>query len=347
MLLAIPFGLAIGLAVGMLGGGGSVLAVPVLVYVIGQTVPEATTTSLLVVAAGAIAGSVAHARAGRVCWRHAGSFTAAAIPGIAAGTLVAEHVGGRLLLAAFALVMVAAAHAMWRRAELEEPEPDGPWERTGACPPLRLPRDLAAGAGVGFVTGLFGVGGGFLVVPALAIALAFTMRTAVGTSLVITTATSLLGLGAHLAAGRHIDAGVAIAMTAACVAGSLAGVRLASAVSQRGLARGFCALVLAIAAYLLVSVAFLGGPPTAQANARMPSCSRRLKASSRDTLSCSSASRPTHATKYGSPASSSRLHSAGPRRLGTSSSMAPLRSRSTIAASWPASRPAAARTCSA
>lgn len=75
--MAVGFGLAIGLAVGMLGGGGSVLAVPVLVYVLGQTVDEATTASLLVVAAGAIAGGLGHARAGRVCWRHAGSFTAA------------------------------------------------------------------------------------------------------------------------------------------------------------------------------------------------------------------------------------------------------------------------------
>ena len=94
LLLAIPFGLAIGLAVGTLGGGGSVLAVPVLVYVLDQTVPEATTASLLVVAAGAVAGGLGHARAGRVCWRHAGSFTAAAIPGIALGTLAAEAVSG-------------------------------------------------------------------------------------------------------------------------------------------------------------------------------------------------------------------------------------------------------------
>ena len=126
MLLAIPFGLAIGLAVGTLGGGGSVLAVPILVYVLDQTVPEATTASLLVVAAGAVAGGLSHARAGRVCWRHAGSFTAAAVPGIALGTLAAEAVSGPLLLAGFALVMLAAAHATWRKADDHEPEPDGP-----------------------------------------------------------------------------------------------------------------------------------------------------------------------------------------------------------------------------
>ncbi len=261
MLLAIPFGLAIGLAVGTFGGGGSVLAVPVLVYVLDQAVPEATTASLLVVAAGAVAGGLGHARAGRVCWRHAGWFTAAAIPGIAAGTLAAEAVSGTLLLAGFALVMLAAAHATWRTAE--DSEPDGPRERTGACPPLRLPRDVVAGAAVGFVTGFFGVGGGFLIVPTLAIALAFTMRTAVGTSLVIITAASLLGLGAHLLAGRSVDVDVTAVLTIACAAGAFAGAALASRIPQRALGRGFALLVGAVATYLLVSVAFLDGPPGA------------------------------------------------------------------------------------
>ena len=263
MLLAIPFGVAIGLAVGTLGGGGSVLAVPVLVYVLGQTVPEATTASLVVVAAGAVAGGLSHARAGRVCWRHAGSFTAAALPGIALGTLAAEAVSGTLLLAGFALVMLAAAHATWRKADDSEPEPDGPWERTGTCPPLRLPRDLVAGAAIGFVTGFFGVGGGFLIVPTLAVALAFSMRTAVGTSLTIITATSLLGFGAHLLAGRPVDVDVTAVLTVACVAGAVAGAALAHRVPQRALGRSFALLVVAVAGYLLVSVAFLGGPPAA------------------------------------------------------------------------------------
>jgi hypothetical protein len=260
VLLAIPFGLAIGLAVGTLGGGGSVLAVPILVYVLDQTVPEATTASLVVVAAGAVAGGLSHARAGRVCWRHAGSFTVAAIPGIAAGTLAAEAVSGSLVLGGFALVMLLAAYATWRKAAEEEPE--GTWKGGGACPPLRLPRDLVAGAAIGFVTGFFGVGGGFLIVPTLAIALAFTMRTAVGTSLVIITATSLLALAAHLVAGRGLDTGVTAAMTLACVAGAVAGARLAGRIPQRTLGRGFAVLVVGVAAYLLASVAFLGGPPT-------------------------------------------------------------------------------------
>ena len=80
VLAAIPFGLAIGLAVGMLGGGGSVLAVPVLVYVLGQSVHEATTASLVVVTAGAAGRRAQPRREGRVCWRHAGAFTTAALP---------------------------------------------------------------------------------------------------------------------------------------------------------------------------------------------------------------------------------------------------------------------------
>lgn len=264
MLLAVPLGLAIGLAVGTLGGGGSVLAVPVLVYALDQTVPEATTASLLVVGAGAVAGGLSHARAGRVCWRHAGSFTAAAVPGIALGTLLAEAVGETLLLAGFALVMLAAAQATWRRAEEERDEDEeGGWERAGACPPLRLPRDLFAGAAVGLVTGLFGVGGGFLIVPTLALALAFTMRTAVGTSLVIITATSVLGLTAHLIAGRGLDGGLATVLSAACVAGAVAGAALAGRLPQRVLGRAFAVLVVGVASYLFVSVAFLGGPPGA------------------------------------------------------------------------------------
>ncbi|HEX2085369.1 MAG TPA: sulfite exporter TauE/SafE family protein [Solirubrobacteraceae bacterium] len=252
MLLALAFGLVIGLAVGMLGGGGSVLAVPVLVYVLDQGVAEATTASLAVVAAGALAGAVAHARRGRVCWRHAASFSAAAIPGIAAGTVVGDAIDEDALLLAFAAVMLAGAHATWRKAD--EPEPDEGWEPGAAtCPPLRLPRDLVAGAAVGALTGLFGVGGGFLIVPTLAIALAFTMRTAVGTSLAIITATALLGLAAHLLAGRAVEADVTAAMSAACVVGAVAGGAVAARLPQRVLGRGFALLVVAVAAYVVAS----------------------------------------------------------------------------------------------
>ena len=260
VLLAIAFGLVIGLAIGTFGGGGSVLAVPVLVYVFGQSVPEATTASLLIVTAAAVAGGVGYARSGRVCWRHAGTFTAAALPGVVAGTYAGEAVDDSLLVGAFALVMLAAAVATWRKADDDSGKDDGTWEGGGACPPLRMPRDLAAGIAVGFLTGFFGVGGGFLIVPTLAVALAFTMRTAVGTSLAIITATSLLGLATHLAAGRDLEVGITLAMASACVVGALGGVAASGRLPQRELGRGFALLVTAVAGYLLVSVAFLGGP---------------------------------------------------------------------------------------
>ena len=254
---AIALGLAIGLSIGLLGGGGSVLAVPVLVYLLGQDVHEATTASLVVVTAAAVAGGLGHAREGRVCWRHAVTFAAAALPGVAVGTVLGERVDGDVLIAGFAVLMLLAAVATWRRAgdgaEEGDPEP--------ACPPLRVARDLAAGVVIGAMTGFFGVGGGFLIVPTLATVLALSMRLAVGTSLAIVTATSLMALGAHLVAGREIETGVTLVLTLAAIGGALGGARLAQRISSERLGHAFAVLVVVIAGYLLVSAAWLGGPP--------------------------------------------------------------------------------------
>ena len=260
LLAAVPFGVAIGLAVGMLGGGGSVLAVPVLVYVLSEDVESATTISLVVVTAAAVAGGFGHALERRICWRHAAAFTVAALPGIVAGTALGNVVGGAALIAAFATVMLVAAAATWRNASADQPA-DEENTRGHRCPALRLGRDLAAGALIGFLTGFFGVGGGFIIVPTLAVALSFSMRSAIGTSLAIITTTSLLGLGVHLAAGRNLNVDLAAAMAAACVAGAILGARLSRRVPQRSLGRAFAALVVVVAGYLLVSAAFLGGPP--------------------------------------------------------------------------------------
>lgn len=259
---AVPLGIAIGAAVGLLGGGGSVLAVPVLVYLLGEDVETATTISLVVVTAAAVAGGFGHAREGRVCWRHAAAFTVAALPGIVTGTAVGNTVGGSELIAGFAVVMLLAAAATWRNASTGQPvEQDE--SRGHLCPALRLWRDLGAGALVGFLTGFFGVGGGFIIVPTLAVALSFSMRTAIGTSLAIITTTSVLGVGVHLAAGRSLDTDLTLTMAAACVAGAVLGARLSERVPQQTLGRVFASLVVAVAGYLLVSAAFLGGPPGA------------------------------------------------------------------------------------
>ena len=261
LLAAVPLGVAIGVAVGMLGGGGSVLAVPVLVYILGEDVESATTISLVVVTAAAIAGGFGHALEGRICWRHAAAFTVAALPGIVAGTALGNVVSGAMLVSAFAVVMLAAAAATWRSASAKRPVEDDA-QPGHTCPALRLGRDLGAGLLVGFLAGFFGVGGGFVIVPTLAVALSFSMRSAIGTSLAIITTTSVLGVVVHLAAGRSLDTDLTLALGAACVVGALAGARLASRVPQRTLGRAFAGLVVVVAAYLLVTAAFLGGPPS-------------------------------------------------------------------------------------
>lgn len=251
--LALALGVAIGLALGMLGGGGSILLVPVLAYVLGQSAQEAVTTSLVIVTAAAIAGGAGQARAGNVCWRHAVVFTAAAIPAIVAGTTVGGLVSGRLLLGSFGVLMLAGAYATARRQVMTG--------RTAPsrCPALRPGWDLGLGALVGFLTGFLGVGGGFLVVPALAVALGFPIRSAVGTSLAVITATGVLGATVHFAAGRTIDLELAAAITAAMVVGSLAGVRIGRGVSDAILARSFAGLVSAVGV-CVVLVAALGAP---------------------------------------------------------------------------------------
>jgi len=260
VLAAIPFGVGIGLSLGLLGGGGSVLAVPVLVYILGQNVHQATSVSLVVVTAAALVGGVRHARDGHVCWRHALAFTAAAVPGAFVGTALGQAVSGSTLIAAFALIMFAAAGAMWRKAiaGARAGASDTP---AASCPPPRLARGLAAGSLMGLMTGFFGVGGGFLIVPTLTLALAFAMRPAVGTSLAIITATSVIALAAHLAAGRTLDLSVTIAMIAPVIAGALAGGHLARRLPQRLLGTGFATFVVLVGAYLLVSTTVLGGPP--------------------------------------------------------------------------------------
>jgi uncharacterized membrane protein YfcA len=182
------------------------------------------------------------------------------VPGLLAGTALGQAVSGGALIAAFAVIMLLTAVAIWRKARQQGTVSQA---ETGAptCPPLQLSRSLAAGLLIGVMTGFFGVGGGFLIVPTLAIALALALRLAVGTSLIIITATSLMALAAHLATGRTLDIPLTAAMALACVAGALAGSRLASHLPQRQLGTGFAALVALVATYLLISAAFFGGPP--------------------------------------------------------------------------------------
>ena len=179
MLLAIPFGLLIGLIVGAVGGGGAILALPVLVYVLDEPVSPASTASLIVVAIAAAVGAGSMARDGQVCWRIALTFSVPAAVGALAGTIANNGVSGAVLILAFVPVMLVAAGATWQRAGSGHADAERP------CPEIRASHVLGVGFLVGALTGFFGVGGGFVIVPVLTLMFGVTFRHAVATSLVV------------------------------------------------------------------------------------------------------------------------------------------------------------------
>jgi uncharacterized membrane protein YfcA len=255
ILLAIPFGIVIGLIVGAVGGGGAILGLPVLVYVLGEEVGAASTAALIVVAVAAGVGAGALALHGHVCWRVALMFTAPAATGALLGTLANTAVSAKLLILSFVPIMLIASGATWQRAAATSSE------EAGACPDARPRRTVLAGVGVGLLTGFFGVGGGFMIVPVLTLWLGFSFRRAVATSLVIITLTGLAALASHLAAGADIDVTVTIALSASTATGAVIGSIFAQRVPQAALGKAFAVFVGLLAVFLLVDTLLLGGPP--------------------------------------------------------------------------------------
>ena len=246
-MIALAVGLAVfvGISLGLLGGGGSILTVPLLAYVAGMEPRQAIATSLFVVGVTSAVGSITHARAGRVRWRVAAVFGAAAMAGAYGGGRLAHYVPGNVLLIAFALIMIAAAVAMLRgRREVGD-------ESAG---PLPIAKIVLQGASVGIISGLVGAGGGFLLVPALALLGGLPMPVAVGTSLVVISMQSFAGLAGHLA-GESIDWKLAGMVTAAAVVGSVIGGMLTSRVEPATLRKAFGWFVLAMAALVLAEEA--------------------------------------------------------------------------------------------
>jgi uncharacterized membrane protein YfcA len=250
--LAILLGLAIGVIVGAVGGGGAILALPVLIYVLGEPVGPAATAALVVVAVAAAIGAGSLARHGRVCWRLALTFSAPAAAGSLLGTLASRAVGGRALVLAFVPVMLLAAFATWR---------GGVARGEGGCPRPPLGRVLGAGLLVGALTGFFGVGGGFVIVPVLTLWLGAGFRHAVATSLVIITLTGLAALASHLLTGARPDVGTTATLALSTGAGALLGSIVGERLPQLVLRRAFALIVSAVALALLVDVLALGGPP--------------------------------------------------------------------------------------
>ena len=262
LILAVVAGAIIGLSLGALGGGGSILAVPVLVYLLDQSASEATTGSLVVVGATSLIGAIAAHRAGNVLLGRGLVFGLVAIGGAAAGAEASNRVSEDVLLAAFAALMLLVGGMLaWRQLRhgrgvdprhAARPALDDPiitFSPTFACQCPRALKVLLTATVVGALTGFLGVGGGFLVVPALLLALALPMEYAAGTSLVVITITSAAALVVRAGSGPPPDWTSVTVLTATSAAAAVAGARLADRVGTNRLQGAFAVLVLGVAVY--------------------------------------------------------------------------------------------------
>jgi uncharacterized protein len=244
--LGLASGTLVGFSLGLVGGGGSILAVPLMVYVVG--VPEAHVaigTSAIAVAANAAVNLSNHARGGTVRWSCALPFAAAGIIGAFLGSIFGKMLDGQKLLALFALLMLAIAVLMLKtRSRIGLP--DVKMDRTN------MPAIVGLGVATGTLSGFFGIGGGFLIVPALMLATGMSIINAVSSSLVAVTAFGLTTATSYAWSGL-ISWGLAGLFVAGGIAGGLIGTRLARLLSAR---RGvlnivFAAVIIAVALYML------------------------------------------------------------------------------------------------
>lgn len=259
LVLAVVAGAVIGLSLGALGGGGSILAVPVLVYALGQSPAQATTGSLVVVGVTSLIGAVAAYRADHVLLARGAAFGAVALGGAVIGAKASAHVPEPVLLACFAALMLLVAAVMalrvLRRHGSSTPgrgvldDPIITFSPAFACQCPRALKVLITATVVGLLNGFLGVGGGFLVVPALLLALTLPMEYAAGTSLVVITMTSAVALAVRTGAGVAPDWWLVAVLTTVSAIGAVAGTRLASRTDTRRLQLAFTVLVLAVAIY--------------------------------------------------------------------------------------------------
>lgn len=239
--LEIVLGFVIGLSLGLLGGGGSILTVPALVYLLGQTPQAAVTTSLAIVGANSLMGASFHRAQGTLDWRVAFIFGGAGMLAAYLASGVSKLLPPAVLLVGFAVLMLVIGLFMLVH-------PDVP---TAGSAPRPLWLVVASGGLVGMLTGILGVGGGFLIVPALVMLVGLPMQAAVGTSLVVIAMNSMAGLLGHLG-GEAVNFWLIVVFTAAGLAGTFAGARLAARLPAQKLQRAFAWFVVALAVFLLV-----------------------------------------------------------------------------------------------
>ena len=238
--------LAIGLVLGLLGSGGSILAVPVLVYLAGEPAKLAIAESLAVVFTISSVGAVPFAWRGQVAWQSVLLFGGPAMAGAYGGAWLAQYLSGTVQMVVFATVMLAAAVLMFRQ--------NGP-----ACGARRARqarwKTMLQGAGVGILTGLVGVGGGFLIVPALVLMVGLPMHLAVGTSLVIIALNAASGFAKHLdvlsGAGQPVHWELIALLGTVGIAGSFVGGKAGQYVPQAKLKQGFAAFLVVMGLFVL------------------------------------------------------------------------------------------------
>ncbi len=269
VLLASPLGFLVGLSLGALGGGGSILAVPMLVYAAGQDPKAATTTSLVLVTGSSLVGMVGHWNGGRVRVATGATFGLVGIVGSLLGSGLNKRLDPDVLLLGFSGLVVIAAWRMLRACPTCTRVGEGralvghssagdersePGDHVVSSTPraIRIATMVGAGTGVGFLTGLFGVGGGFVVVPALTLLLAFPMPEAIGTSLLVVAVNSVVALTARFAGDATIEWAVTLPFTVAAVAGVLSGSRLAGRLDPERSLRWFAGLLITVAVYTAV-----------------------------------------------------------------------------------------------
>ncbi|HEV8357161.1 MAG TPA: sulfite exporter TauE/SafE family protein [Gemmatimonadales bacterium] len=252
IVLGYALALLMGLSLGLLGGGGSILTVPVLHYVLGYDVKEAVPMSLVVVGLTSGFGAVAHWKAGTVNPRAALGFGPPAIVGALLGAELGLRVAATVQLTVFAVVMLAAAVSMYFGAALWAPEGamTGEWRAPGGGGRPRVPFITLVGAVVGVLTGFVGVGGGFVYVPALAVLGGLHMKEAVGTSLVLILLSCIAGAIRYRGSLAFDWTAIAV-FTAIALVGVAAGSRMLRHVSQQRLRRGFALFLLVMGALVL------------------------------------------------------------------------------------------------
>ena len=259
---ALLIGAFVGIVVGSLGAGGGILSVPILVYILGQDPHQATGLSLVIVGLTAAVSLATRARGGNVAWREGSLFALAGLVGTWAGSTLGPLIPARTLMLSFCALLATVAVFMVRSGlrpppSLSSNEDDAACGDKGSWTIATICRVVALATLTGFLTGFFGVGGGFAIVPALHLALRYPMKRASATSLLVMVITAAFGLASRTIAGTltiSAEAGAMVALfTAASMGGGIVGAKLTKRVSNRVLGMVFAALLVCVAASTLAA----------------------------------------------------------------------------------------------